>query len=303
MTMNNLGWIFGIICLFFLIAIIFFERNKTRKTINTLDYMLTLAMDGNFKESTFDESMLSALEIKFSHYLSASVISSQRLSEEKNKIKELISDISHQTKTPIANLLLYTELLQEENLSLEAKEYVNALHYQSEKLRFLIDTLVKLSRLENGIITLQPKENEINTVFQQIQQQFTAKAVKKGLTLNVTPTNITANFDSKWTTEALCNLVDNAIKYTDSGSVSISATPYELFVHIDVKDTGIGILEDEQAKIFSRFFRSNTSSQQDGAGIGLYLAREILHSEGGYIKVSSDVGKGSVFSMFLPSSN
>ena len=88
------------------------------KTLNT---MLEQAMDGNYTESSFDESMLSALETRFAQYLSASAASAQNVTEEKDRIKELIGDISHQTKTPIANLLLYTELLQEENLSPEAK--------------------------------------------------------------------------------------------------------------------------------------------------------------------------------------
>ncbi len=112
------------------------------------------------------------------------------------------------------------------------------------------------------------------------------------------PTEETACFDPKWTAEALCNLVDNAIKYTEQGGVILSVTPYELFLRVDVTDTGIGIPEDRQAQIFSRFYRGN--SDREGVGIGLYLAREILRSEGGYIKVSSEPGKGSVFALFLP---
>ena len=106
--------------------------------------------------------------------------------------------------------------------------------------------------------------------------------------------------DPKWTVEALGNLVDNAIKYTVDGGVTISVTPYEMFVRIDVADTGIGIPEEEQGRIFTRFYRGDTNVQQEGVGIGLYLAREILHSEGGYLKVSSTAGQGSTFSMFLP---
>lgn len=298
--MNNWGWIFGLVCLIAASAVIYLNYRKSRKTMNTLNAMLTAAMEGNFKETTFDESMLSALETQFAHYLSASVISTHNIAEEKDRIKELISDISHQTKTPIANLLLYTELLQEEPLSPEAKDYAVTLHTQSEKLRFLIDTLVKLSRLENGIITLHPEKTALTPVLQQVQQQFEPKASEKSLTLTVKPTDTTACFDPKWTAEALCNLVDNAIKYTEKGGVTISVMPYELFVRVDVSDTGIGIPEEEQARIFSRFYRQDTNVQQEGVGIGLYLARDILHREGGYIKVSSNVGNGSVFSMFLP---
>ena len=298
--MSMWGWIFGAACLLVAAIMVAASRRKTRNTMETLNTMLEQAMDGGYTESSFDESMLSALETRFAQYLSASAASAQNVSEEKDRIKELIGDISHQTKTPIANLLLYTELLQEENLSPEAKTYVDTIHDQSEKLRFLIDALVKLSRLENGIIALQPETQKTAPILQQVQKQFEAKAAEKGLTLMIQPTETDACFDAKWTTEALCNLVDNAIKYTEHGGISISVTPYELFVRVDVKDTGVGIPEAQQAQIFSRFYRGEEQAQQEGVGIGLYLTREILQKEGGYIKVSSQPGEGSIFSMFLP---
>lgn len=298
--MNNGGWIFGVVCLLLAAAVVFVNHRKTRKIMDSLDAMLTAAMDGTFKESTFDESMLSALETRFAHYLSASAISARNVAEEKDRIKALVADISHQTKTPIANLLLYTELLQEENLSPAAEEYTATLHAQTEKLRFLIDALVKLSRLENGTIALHPEHNSLSPMLAQVEQQFVTKAKEKNLTLTVQPTDVSACFDTKWTSEALCNLVDNAIKYTERGGVAISVIPYQMFVRVDVADTGVGIPEAEQAKVFSRFYRSHANAQQEGVGIGLYLTREILRKESGYIKVCSEAGKGSVFSMFLP---
>ncbi len=281
-------------------AVILWDRRKTRKVMESLDKMVSDAMNGTFNEKAFDESYLSALETRFAHYLSASKWSAQNVSEEKDHIKTLIADISHQTKTPIANLLLYTELLQEEELPANAKECTEMLHSQAEKLRFLIDALVKMSRLENGIIALKPEQTPLEPMLEQVKRQFSTKAADKGLTLTAKQTEAFACFDAKWTAEALCNLVDNAIKYTQKGGVTLSVTPYEMFVRIDVADTGIGIPESEQAKIFTRFYRSDQSREQQGVGIGLYLAREILRSEGGYIKVSSQVGKGSVFSLFLP---
>ena len=276
------------------------QRRKARKTMEALDAMVTAAMDGSFSESTFDESMLSALETRFANYLSASAVSARNVADEKERMKTLIGDISHQTKTPIANLLLYTELLQEEKLSPEAREYAVSLHSQAEKLRFLIDALVKLSRLENGIIALHPERNPVDPVLGQAVAQFEKRAAEKGLLLEAEPSDVSACFDPKWTAEALCNLVDNAIKYTETGSVTLRVRQYELFVRVDVTDTGVGIPEQEQGKIFSRFYRSQDHSQQEGVGIGLYLARKILKNQGGYIKVSSEPGKGSTFSMFLP---
>ena len=113
-------------------------------------------------------------------------------------------------------------------------------------------------------------------------------------------TDISAAFDMKWTAEALANIVDNATKYTEHGTITISAVSYEMFARIDISDTGTGIPESEQAKIFARFYRSNSVQKQEGVGIGLYLARQIISGEGGYIKVASVPGKGSTFSIFLP---
>ena len=152
--MNRTGIVIILLCFLVAIAAVLWERRKVRKTMEEIERMLDAAMTGSFSETNFDESRQSALETKFAHYLSAAEASSRNVAQEKDKIKSLIADISHQTKTPIANLLLYSELLMEETLPASAKANVEALYKQSEKLRFLIDSLVKLSRLENGIISL-----------------------------------------------------------------------------------------------------------------------------------------------------
>lgn len=137
-------------------------------------------------------------------------------------------------------------------------------------------------------------------MLQNILKQFAQKAESKGLSLNTDNTGVTAIFDPKWTAEALCNILDNAIKYTEHGSITISTAGYELFARIDIADSGPGIPDEEQVKIFSRFYRSENAKDQEGIGIGLYLSREIISGQGGYITVSSIMGKGSVFSVFLP---
>ncbi len=280
--------------------LLLWSRYRQRRLLLRLQQMLDEAVAGTFAEHSFDETMLSALESRMADYLSASVTTAMQLQKEKDTIKELISDISHQTKTPIANILLYGQLLQEQPLPAESRQCVAALQGQADKLNFLIASLVKLSRLETGILTVQPSLQSLQPLLQEITQQYTAKAEARGICLTVQDTDEQAVFDLKWTTEALGNVVDNAIKYTQpGGTVRITVTMYELFCRIDVADTGIGIAEEEQACIFSRFYRSPQVAQQDGVGIGLHLARQILSDQGGYIKVSSAPGKGSVFSLFL----
>ena len=263
--MNKTGIVIILLCFLAAAAVVLLERRKTRKTMEEIERMLDAAMTGSFSETNFDESQLSALETKFAHYLSAAEASSQNIAQEKDKIKTLIADISHQTKTPIANLLLYSELLMEETMPASAKANVEALYKQSEKLRFLIDSLVKLSRLENGIISLSPQQAALQPLLESVVEQYTAKASEKGLSLQMQDTDAFAVFDFKWTAEALANIVDNAIKYTEHGTIRISAVSYEMFARIDISDTGSGIPETEQAKIFARFYRSNGGS---GAGRG-----------------------------------
>lgn len=276
-------------------------RIRARRLYASLDRMLEKAMTGTLNETDFDESLYSALENKFYNYLSASETSANNVKKERARIKELISDISHQTKTPISNILLYTELLSEQELSESGREYVAALTTQTTKLHFLIDSLVKMSRLESGVFTLVPAYAPLAPMFDKLQTQFAMSASQKGLSLTFDTTDLCAVFDEKWTLEAVGNILDNAIKYTKQGSITVKAVGYELFSCIQIYDTGSGIPEEELPKIFSRFHRSPDVHDEEGIGIGLYLSREIISREGGYIKVDSSVGEGSVFHIYLRS--
>lgn len=282
-------------------AVIVIDRIRVRRIYTSMRGMIDLAMKDELTETILDESCLSALESKLYDFLTASEVSARYVAEEKNTIKTLIADISHQTKTPIANLLLYCELLGEQPLGEEAAGYVGALHSQTDKLKFLIDSLVKLSRLENGVLALSPVMGGVGPMLHDIAEQYAPKAAEKGLTLTVGDgcDDPEAVFDRKWTEEAIGNIVDNAIKYTAEGGVRISVSATELFQRIDISDTGIGISEEEQAKVFARFYRSQEVSDRQGVGIGLYLAREIIMAEGGYIRLTSEHGRGSVFSVYL----
>lgn len=277
---------------------------KTNKTIDRLNQMIDNAINGNPIENTFDETKVSALETKLNHYLAITQTNRRQLEEEKWRINHLISDISHQTKTPLANILLYSQLLSESELCQEDSLCVNALIAQTEKLNFLISSLIKSSRLEAGVISVSPAVQHVQPLLDSIVEQIQARALKKEIQVTCLQTQLSAVFDSKWTAEALFNILDNAVKYTPSGgSVTITTISYPLFCRIDISDTGIGICEEDTPKIFSRFYRSSAVNKAEGIGIGLYLAREIITKENGYIKVSSQLGSGSTFSIFLPMKN
>lgn len=276
-----------------------------KSTIDRLDEMLEEASCGIFEERDYNESKLSRLEVKWKRFLETSMLSKKKLEAEQDKIKSLISDISHQTKTPLSNILLYTQILEEKITDEELKGIVNRIQGQSEKLKFLIQSLVKTSRLENEVLVLTPKKQEIYPVLYKAVNGAENKALEKSIRLELAPDNkaepATAVFDRKWTEEAVDNLIDNAVKYSRPGSkVRVSYIDYEMFAALKVTDEGIGISEDEQAQIFSRFYRGKEVSEEKGVGIGLFLVREIAEHQGGYVKVDSVYGKGSTFSIYLP---
>lgn len=292
----------GLICLLAAILIVAVDFYFRRRSLRRMHNMIQSAIDGTFRADNFDESLLAAMENKLEEYLAVSETRMEKAAAEQAKTKTLIADISHQTKTPIANLLLYTELLKEEE-EVKGNETVTRLESQVERLDFLIQSLVKLSRLETGILVLHPRKNTFTGLLEEAEKQYADCAREKGLYLHVLieeAKGVTACFDPKWTLEALNNLIDNAIKYTQTGGVTVSVKPYKLFVCIEVADTGIGIAEEEHAKIFGRFYRAMAVSDEKGVGIGLYLVREILRQQSGYIKLDSEVGKGTVFSMYFP---
>ena len=275
-----------------------------RRTVRRLDRMLSTAIDGGFGEESFDESAPSALESRMARFLNGSARSLRGLQRQRESIQRLLSDISHQTKTPLANLRLYSSLLMEEELTPRQREQAQVIFQQSEKLSFLIETLVKLSRLETDVLAVTPKSQPLSPLLERAASQAKAAAEQKGIALQLhlqQQAEMKALYDLRWTAEALGNLLDNAVKYTPPGGcIQVSATQYELFCRIDVHDNGIGIAEEEQAQIFGRFYRGRQVREQEGLGIGLYLAREIVQKQGGYLKLSSRPGQGSTFSLYLP---
>ena len=275
-----------------------------RRTVRRLDRMLSTAIDGGFGEESFDESAPSALESRMARFLNGSARSLRGVQRQRESIQRLLSDISHQTKTPLANLKLYSSLLMEEELTPRQREQAQVIFQQSEKLSFLIETLVKLSRLETDVLAVTPKSQPLSPLLERAASQAKAAAEQKGIALQLhlqQQAEMKALYDLRWTAEALGNLLDNAVKYTSPGGcIQVSATQYELFCRIDVRDNGIGIAEEEQAQIFGRFYRGRQVREQEGLGIGLYLAREIAQKQGGYLKLSSRPGQGSTFSLYLP---
>ena len=229
--------------------------------------------------------------------------SKNSVASERADLQELISDISHQVKTPIANLkMVNATLLEQEVPSDKQREFLLASGTQLDKLDFLMQAMIKTSRLETGVISLEKKQQPIYDTLAMALGGIFLNAERKHIQVEVNcPETLVVSHDRKWTAEALFNILDNAVKYTpEYGSIRVCVESWEMHLKVSITDTGKGIPENQQGAIFRRFYREEDVHDIEGIGIGLYLAREIISLQNGYIQVTSQVGTGSTFSVFLP---
>ena len=249
-----------------------------------------------------EDTLLSKIQQKLKRLIEILNNDRNKANIEKENIKTLISDISHQIKTPIANISMYNETLIERELSKEQQIMcLSTMKSQVSKLDWLVKALIKMSRLENNIISLNKSFTYIKDTIATALSGVYLKAEEKDICITVKcPDDIKLNHDKKWTSEALFNILENAVKYTNyGGKIDVSVEQWELFTKIDITDNGIGISEQDINKIFKRFYRCSEVQDIEGVGVGLYLANEIITKQGGYIKVTSKKSKETTFSVFL----
>lgn len=263
------------------------------------DNLLTLEERQIFPAN--EDNMLSKLQNKILKLVSILKHNNQASLAEQENIKSLVSDISHQLKTPIANLKMYTEFLSDDTISeKQRREYIEIVRISVDRLIFLSESMIKISRLEGGMIHLHTESQSLNeTVLCAVKNVF-AKAKRSGIELTYDGEEITTCHDRRWTTEAIFNLLDNAVKYTPSGGkIAIQVKRLGMFSSIAISDMADVITEKERTKIFQRFYRGKNIRHTEGIGVGLYLAREIVVKQGGYINLSSQKS-GNCFTIYLP---
>ena len=261
-------------------------------------------MDGRSPENyrPFEDSQASKVQWKLLQYCDRMREEQRQSRQDKQIIQELVSDISHQVKTPVANLLMFTDILKRHELSAEKRaEFLATMEAQVEKLDFLMQSLIKMSRLEAGTFALHMETGSLHETIAQAVSGVWTKATQKNISIDVQcDSQMTVNHDVKWTAEALFNLLDNAVKYTpEGGNIRVSVRPWQFFTRIDISDTGMGIAAGHYHDVFKRFYRAQEAANTEGVGLGLYLARGIITRQKGYISVKSEIGKGTTFSVFL----
>lgn len=274
--------------------------------IKALNRMQKLMRDyeenGSAAFSTMKETRESKLENRLQRLLGQAAKKEENAEKERDETAALLSDLSHQLKTPMANVIMYTELLEDESLEPEERQrFVQQTKEQARKMKWLLESMLKASRLETGSISFSAEYTCIRRTIGTAISGVYAKAEDKGITIAAEPFEDRKLYhDPKWTAEAIGNILDNAIKYSPSGStVRVRVLPMEIYTQIEITDQGIGIAREEYNQIFRRFYRSHSVVQEEGSGLGLYLAQLILNKEKGYVTVVSEKGKGSSFRIFL----
>ena len=287
----------------FLLTIAFGKRLSvfTRELCRAMDQMMSGS--GEPVPAWDSETLFARISYRLTRLYGIMQENRRKVDAERQELQMLVSDVSHQVKTPISNLKMVTDtLLSKPVTEEEQREFLQGIRNQTDKLEFLFQALVKTSRLETGAIRLEKKDALLIDTLAMALSGIVYAAEKKDICVTVDcPEDLRLSHDSKWTAEALFNLLDNAVKYTPvGGAIRISVEQWEMYVKLRVSDTGKGIPESNQAAIFRRFYREEGVHEQQGMGIGLYLAREIVTRQGGYIKVVSEPGMGSEFSIMLP---
>ena len=268
-----------------LIGILLYKYIVLRSEMSELSDYIDKALDGNLEITEFDEKELSKIKSKLIKFLYASQVKEAKINTEKSKTKDLIADISHQTKTPITNLSLYISLLEED----PKDEYLEIIKYELNKLEFLIQNLVKSSRLESDIISLQKHQANLKDIVEDVLREFKVILDEKCISINLIDEDLIFDLDERWLKEAIHNLVDNAIKYSPNGStINISVYKSYLNYNLDIENECKDLSEETLPKIFERFYRGKNSVSKDGLGLGLFIAREIIEKHGGNIRASLD---------------
>ncbi len=235
----------------------------------------------------------------------------ERLGKEKEETRSLVTDISHQLKTPVAGLKACFEILSQEDLTqAEEREFLQQCTRQLTGLEELVGALVNISRMETGMIQIRREPADILETLVSAVNRVLLKAEEKQIDIEFEKTEDLAEMiiphDVKWLCEAFINILENAVKYSPQNTkIRIRMIRLITFLRIEIEDQGIGIPRDALHKIFQRFYRGEAEQvrQTEGSGVGLYLTREILERHGGNITVSSQYGEkrqGSVFVVQIP---
>lgn len=299
---NNLLIFLGILVVMALLAIliIYFEMKRVYKKVNTAyTYVNNVLEDKN--ETLLDyegEGEFPILANEINKMVSVIKNDNEIIHKEKEYLKEILTDISHQLKTPLTSITMLADILiQKENMPKERKlEFLEKILNQSEKMEWLIYNLLKLARLDAGTINFSKEKVNIDEVIKSSISLLETKILEKNILINIEGDTAYFIGDKEWTVEAVTNIIKNAIEHSKENSkIYIIKESSNVYTRLIVKDYGEGIDNKYLPNIFKRFYTSNKSPNSNSIGVGLAMAKSIIEKENGYIVVRSEKDKGSEF--------
>lgn len=290
----------GVLCLVlgaFLISVFVIYTKKRYDKINELDMYLSRVVAGDFNMNIAEntEGELSILKNNLFKVITMLKASNEAVTNDKIYLADSLADISHQLKTPLTSMMVITDLLKVEQDAKKRNEFVNIIENQCEKMRWLIATLLKLSKLDAGTVDFNSTNLEISDIIEKSLEPFALTLDLRNIELvkSINPFNF--NGDKNWSIEAIQNIIKNCIEHTDdNGRLTITADTTNLYNRLIIEDNGCGIAKEDLPHVFERFYHGKNSSS-DSVGIGLALSKEILKKQNATINVYSDEGVGAKF--------
>ncbi|XMB66619.1 HAMP domain-containing sensor histidine kinase [Mycoplasmatota bacterium zrk1] len=283
--------------------ILFIILRYVYKELYDLSDMLTKATNGKmqFSKQNYQEGILSGLHYQFARLFERLDRTSNKIITEKEKMSELITELSHQIKTPVSAIKVFNSLLHQDLKNDDRIKMISKMQMEVEKLEWFSKVLLDISKLETGLINLEPQVVSIeDLISESVNSVYPKSRIKKIEIRGDIESSLKINLDKKWTREAIINILDNAIKYTDfGGEIYISTRSSYVSDKIIITDTGRGIVKEDIPHIFKRFYKGKNTKTEEGTGIGLYLASEIIEMQNGTIKVSTKINEGTTFEIVL----
>lgn len=293
-----------------LLIIIFSAFSKIYSRIEKTTYIIQKVIDGDFSYKMKDdgEEIFDILGSQFNKMSNCLKLNIDNLKKEKMFLKNIIEDISHQLKTPVATLIAANDIMELEiDMPMETRAYfIEKSKKQLERIEWLIKNLLKLAMLDAGIIIFNKSTVNALVVINKAVSSIEYLREGKNISMQINENTLNSSFygDANWTGEAITNIVKNSIEHTpENGKIVIDIEQMKLITTITISDNGEGIQQDEITKIFERFHKCKSKYKDDSVGIGLSLSKRIIEGQDGVITVQSKIGQGSSFSIIMKNSD
>lgn len=284
--------LFLVVVVIFLLILLLNKRRKYQQELGEISTAISLliAHQSLFQDQRLQDSMLSKIWDQLFHLQQMNQRTQEKVSHQRDQTQKLITDIAHQLRTPLQNLQTYLEFLEKEEDQEKKEKYLRAIKQSQQKIVFLVDSFVKVSRFENRLIQLKKESIDLKSTLLKALTMVYEKASQKEIHITLDlPDNINYSHDGNWLCEALVNVLDNSIKYSSKQTdIVIAVRQNVLLTQIEIRDFGVGIELEEENLVFQRFYRGNRITTEEGYGIGLYLTREIIQQHGGTLRVKRE---------------